>query len=516
VKNVSAGVPIFWNPSKDNQNGGIEMRDIESDVVIIGCGIAGSVAAITAHDSGAKALILEKMPNAGGNCPITMGNILTPTKMEFVDYLEALSFKTTEREILETFVKVAIGNADWVRKMGGEVILYHPLSATYPLVETGPGFPQVKHSEYMVKYNVKGARGEGSGGERLWNLVRTNLEQRSIEIMTNTDVKEVVKSQKGEVVGVLAESQGKGISVNARKAVILASGGYANDAATKWDFYHAKPLLFLGSPANTGDGIRLGQKVGAALWHMTNMISTIGFKAPEYEAAFGICFHDRDFIYVDKYGKRYIDEIGVEVHEFGREMGFFDTQRIEYPRIPTWVIFGEQCRRKGPLNTGAVGYNRKLYKWSKDNAAEISKGWIVQAQSVSELANKISVDEINLENTIKKYNGSCKTGKDPDFGRAEKYLVAIEAPYYAIQISPALYCTQGGPRRDKDARVLDPDAKPIPRLYEAGELGSITGGLYQGGNSLSECIVFGRIAGRNAAAEKDLTQAGHPERGNRR
>ena len=171
------------------------MKEIESDVVVIGGGIAGCVAAITAHDNGATALVLEKMPDPGGNCPITMGNILTPTKMEFVDYLETLSFKTTEREVLGTFVKVALNNAEWIRKMGGEVIEYHPLGATYPLVERGPGFPQVKHAEHMVKYNVKGSRGEGSGGQRLWNLVKRNLEQRSIGIMTHTNVKEILKNE---------------------------------------------------------------------------------------------------------------------------------------------------------------------------------------------------------------------------------------------------------------------------------------------------------------------------------
>ena len=479
------------------------MENIECDVLIVGAGTSGSVAAITAHDSGAKVLVLEKMPVAGGNCPITGGNMLTPTKMEFVDYLETLSFRTTERDILETFVKAAMDNGEWIRKMGGEVVVFKPLQVGHPGLEAGPGFPQVKHSEYMVKYNVKGTEDEGPPGQRLWNLLKTNLEQRSIEIMVDTDVKEIVKDQKGEVCGVVAESKGKRVSMKSKKAVILACGGYENDPTTKWDFYPAKPIHSLGSPGNTGDGIRLGQKAGAALWHMTNMASTIGFKAPEYEAAFSICFFSEDFIYVDRYGKRFIDEIGVEVHEFGREMSYFDTRRIEYPRIPTWSIFGEQTRRRGPLNTGTVGYNRTLYKWSPDNSAEIAKGWIIQAKSIAELANRISVDGVNLENTIERYNESCKLGNDPEFCRAKENLMAIEGPpYYAIQIWPVLYCTQGGPRRDKDARVLDPDGKPIPRLYEAGELGSVTGGLYQGGNSLAECIVFGQIAGRNAANEK--------------
>ncbi len=480
------------------------MNDLVYDVLIVGGGIAGAVSAITAHDEGAEVLILEKKSELGGNCPITMGNILTPTKKDFVDYLEALSLKTTPREVFETFVDEALHNAEWVRQMGGEVIEYHPHGGTFPLVEQGPGFPNVRSSEYMVKYNVKGSKGEGSGGERLWNLVRRNLDQRSVDIMTETSVKEINKNEKGEVEGVVAETQGKQVFVKVRKAVILACGGYSNDPDTKWDFYPAKPVHFLGDPAGTGDGIKLGQKAGASLWHMTNMVSTIGFKAPEYEASFGICFHDKDFIYVDKHGRRYVDEASVEVHEFGREMAHLDTRVVEFPRLPTFAIFGEKCRTKGPLNTGAVGYNRNLYKWSRDNSEEVARGWIVKAENVSELAEKISVDEDSLQETVSKYNEYCKNGKDPEFNRPGKYLEPLSSPFYSIPIYPVLFCTQGGPRRDKEARVLDPDGRPIPRLYEAGELGSITGGLYQGGNSLSECIVFGKIAGRNAAGERPL------------
>jgi len=156
-----------------------------------------------------------------------------------------------------------------------------------------------------------------------------------------------------------------------------------------------------------------------------------------------------------------------------------------------------------PLYTGATGFNRDLYKWSEDNSAEIARGWIAQARTIAELADRISVDRPNLEETIAKYNEYCRAGQDPEFGRARENLTAIEGPpYYAIELWPSLLNTQGGPRRDKEARVVDPDGKPIPRLYAAGELGSIWGFLYQGANNIGECIVFGQIAGRNAAAEE--------------
>ena len=106
------------------------------------------------------------------------------------------------------------------------------------------------------------------------------------------------------------------------------------------------------------------------------------------------------------------------------------------------------------------------------------------------------------ENTIRRYNEYCKVGKDADFGRSKEDLRVLEPPFHAIRLWPAFVNTQGGPRRDKESRVLDPEGHPIPRLYAAGELGSIWGYLYQGACNITEALVFGRIAGENAAAEK--------------
>ena len=74
-------------------------------------------------------------------------------------------------------------------------------------------------------------------------------------------------------------------------------------------------------------------------------------------------------------------------------------------------------------------------------------------------------------------------------------------PYYAVEMSPSMLNTQGGPRRNERAQIVRPDGTPIPRLYSAGELGSIYSYLYQGTGNIGECLAFGRIAGRNAAAE---------------
>lgn len=211
---------------------------------------------------------------------------------------------------------------------------------------------------------------------------------------------------------------------------------------------------------------------------------------------------------MNRRGKRFCDETRPELHDAWRVASWVDSgedvRSLCYPNIPAYGVFDDVTRRKGPLTrtNNPMGYNRD-YKWSPDNSKEITKGWITQADTIRELAGKISVDEYSLEETVKKYNEGCKAGADTDFGRTKETMRPIEAPpFCAIELWPSLLNTQGGPRRDKQARVVDYVGKPIPRLYAAGELGSIWGFLYNGGGNLAECLAFGRIAGRNAAAEK--------------
>lgn len=481
---MSAMVPKKW--------------DMESDVVVMGYGAAGAVAAITAHDNGASVLVLEKMPSGGGNSRVSGGNILVPQAMEFLEYLDTLSYGTVEREIIETFVTNAMKNGDWIREMGGDYTIL-----TAPGRMGGPGFPEVPHSQHMVKINVKGDASEGPASARLWNFLSGNVERREIQVLTSTPAKELIKDQRGRIVGITAQRGRRTLAIKAKRAVIMTCGGFQADEALKWDYLPVKPIRFLGNPGNSGDGIRMVQKIGAALWHMTGLACSIGFQAPGYEAGFGIRFRDPGYIYVDKYGKRYIDEPGIEGHEFWRAATLLDTEHVEFPRLPVHAIFDDKTRQGGPLYAGTGGFNRDLYKWSADNSGEIAKGWIVQASSIGELADRISVDRSNLEATIAKYNEYCAEGQDPEFGRRRANLRAIDvAPYYSIDLWPSLLNTQGGPRRDKEARVLDPDGNPIPRLYSAGEFGSIWGFMYQGAGNLGECFVFGQIAGRNAAAQK--------------
>jgi succinate dehydrogenase/fumarate reductase flavoprotein subunit len=196
------------------------------------------------------------------------------------------------------------------------------------------------------------------------------------------------------------------------------------------------------------------------------------------------------------------------------EILFFDHERAEYRNLPAYMVFDETYRRKGPVASrrehfqemwgGPVGYPsiHKIYEWSRDNQAEIDQGWVFQAGTLADLAGKIGADAPALEETVRNFNGACREGRDPQFGRPGKSLAPLETPpYYAVELALTLVNTQGGPKHNKDCQVLDFSNQAIPRLYAAGELGSFFGFLYQGGSNYPEAWAFGQIAGRKAAAE---------------
>jgi hypothetical protein len=185
-----------------------------------------------------------------------------------------------------------------------------------------------------------------------------------------------------------------------------------------------------------------------------------------------------------------------------------------YSRIPTYLVFDETARKAGSVWESFQGTGREMLPaelggftaWSKDNISEIEKGWIKKGDTPEALAAAIGapMDAALLKASVEAYNGYCAAGKDPEFNRSAQSLKPLETPpYYAVALYPGLVCTHGGARRNGKAQILDPDQKPIPRLYSAGIFGAVIGRIYSifGGN-VGECCAFGRIAGMNAAAEK--------------
>jgi succinate dehydrogenase/fumarate reductase flavoprotein subunit len=186
----------------------------------------------------------------------------------------------------------------------------------------------------------------------------------------------------------------------------------------------------------------------------------------------------------------------------GKMLLQFDPVRGEYPRIPSYIIFDETTRASGPICHIRGGYNRR-FEWSQDNSEEIERGWIQRADTIPGLATQLGLDADVLASTVDRYNAHCRAGNDADFGRTDGLQALDAPPFCAIKAEPCLLNTQGGPRRDARARILDVFGEPIPGLFGAGELGSIWSSLYPGSGNISEALIFGRIAGREAASASE-------------
>jgi len=302
--------------------------------------------------------------------------------------------------------------------------------------------------------------------------------------------------------------------VKAGKAVILCTGPFDFNDAMVRDYLRPYPLKFAGWKFNTGDGIPMATKVGAKLWHMNGLC---GYYCPWFEEgkAGYLIFGARkpSWMYCDKYGKRFANESKLMEHNFWKHMVEIDETGLGFSRNPGWIVFDETARKAGPVATTYTDWLPEglggAPAFSNDNSSEIARGWIIKGDTLKELAEKTGMKEDNLKAEIDRINQAVANGSPDKFGRATKGFLGVigawdNGPYYAMKLYVGGISTMGGPERNEKGQVMGYDGKPVPRLYEAGVLGSIWGDHYgpAGANVGISVLAGGRIAGRNAAAEK--------------
>jgi succinate dehydrogenase/fumarate reductase flavoprotein subunit len=497
-----AGVPETW--------------DEEADVVVVGYGGAGTAAAIEAHDAGATVLVLEKAPIEGGGSTRISGANMTVTEdpASAADYLYAASFGTTSMEVCEAWAAGIAEIPGWLDKLEVE---WTPIPQRGFF--WGADFPNLPGAASLTSIVVTGS------GPALFKKTDEFVKANGIELLLDTQAKRLVQDpETKEILGVLAESQGEPIAVKAKKAVILSSGGFECNEEMVSNYLRPAPLKSVAWRFNTGDGIRMAQAVGAGLWHM-NIVCSSGQAAvvPGTGIPFyGLSLKTNNFIWVDRYGERFTAEKpGPHAHRTFMIYDVWDWSDQQkdtgYKVIPSYFIFDETARLAGPISSetatydhGNIGLAEELggapEPWSDDNSREIEKGWIKTGATIEELADAIGedIDPAKLTATIAKYNQYCAGQNDPDFHRDPETLLPIEtSPYYALEVYPGIFNTLGGPMKNGMAQVLDVDHEVIPRLYTAGTISSSCGHTYSTfGFNISDNIVFGRIAGENAAAEE--------------
>ncbi|TPE47121.1 FAD-dependent oxidoreductase [Amaricoccus solimangrovi] len=485
------------------------MAENEYDVVIVGYGGAGAAAAIEAADAGGSVLVIEKFGDGGGTTRMAGGNIRSVLDAEkMIDHFHALCDGTTDRESVVAHVEGLARLPDWIERRGGlmrsdpseKLGAPRKSGPPYPGATPGTGFPGVVGADGIgLRYRwPKNPRNGLSRGAAAWAMLAENVGSRKIDVITETAVKRLNRDGfSGRVTGLVAEQGGKEIEVRAKQGIVLSSGGFSWNPELMRQWLGVAVHSAAPPHRNTGEGIVMAQAVGAALWHMSGVVMSMGIAVPEYEATFSFHIKERGFIMVDRLGKRFCDESKLAGHSGGLLLDGRDHHAALRRRLPSYVIFDEATRLAGPIIATERGFNTDA-GWSEDNSMPIEKGWITSASSIAELAAKLDLPADALAETIDSYNRGIETGADP-FGRGAANAAPIEkGPFYGVAVWPTLYNTQGGPRRTARGEIVDPWGAPIPGLFGAGELGSIFNTLYPGGVNYGEAFVSGRVAGAAA------------------
>lgn len=446
---------------------GGDPNDKSYDIVVVGSGGAGLASAIRAHDLGASVVVVEKMPVIGGNTnKASAGMNAAETKFQklkgIVDskdlfYKETLAGGKNKNnpELLRYFVENAPDAIDWLDENGIE------LSG----ITTTGGM--------SIDRTHRPASGAAVGGFLISGLVK-NLNKRGIEVMLDTNVTEIV-TENHKVVGVkVVEEDGTNYIIKA-KAVVIATGGFsANREMVEKYRPDLKGFVTTNHKGATGSGIMILEKLGAGTVDMGEIqIHPTVEQTTSYLISESI--RGGGAILVSQEGKRFVNELDT------RDKVSADI--IKLPEHYSYILFDQQVREE----------NKAVEEY-------VSNDLVVQADSIAELANKLSIDVNNLSKTIERYNQFVMNKQDEDFGRTTGMRHPINtAPFYAIKIAPGVHHTMGGVTINTETQVLDNDKHVIKGVFAAGEVvGGVHGANRIGGNAVADIIIFGMQAGKKA------------------
>jgi fumarate reductase flavoprotein subunit len=471
---------------------------IETDVVVIGAGASGLAAALTAAEGGARVILFEKQRSMGGSSNFFEGVFAVESDMQqhnYITYSRNQAFKNlmeyshwrANARLVRAFVNESAETIAWLQKQGVEFI------------EAGINMPDAPRTYHVVK----------GTGEAVVKTLATRAKEKGVDIRTATPVKKILRED-DRITGVIAETEaGEEIRV-AAKAVMVASGGYANNKEwiKKYTGYDLDVnLIPLGNVDKVGDGIRMTWEVGAAE-EGTDVLELfrVGPMGPEFpmKGPLQVVAAQPD-LWVDSHGERFCDE----------GIAFYDTSvgnvNARYKEGYTFSIFDESIKQhllehgidrnfawENLPGTRPVDFDREL-----NAALERGTTELFVADSVAELAEKIEIDPAVLNATVDEYNSFCEKGRDDLFAKDQKYLRPLKGPkYYAIRARTIFLGTLGGIKINHNIEVVDKKDRAIPGLYAGGyDAGGMWGDSYPiniaSGASSAFALNSGRIAGKN-------------------
>ncbi len=440
--------------------------DITTDVVVVGGGGSGLSAAIAAREKGANVILLEKMLMLGGNTNYATAGINAAN----TDLQKKLGIEDSAELFYNDTMKGGKNknNPELVKKLttdSSNIINW--------LTERGADLSEVVFTGGQSAKRTHRPAGGQAVGPVIVDALAETAEKDGIDVRTESEVVKIIKTG-DKVTGVEVKHKGETYKINA-KAVVMATGGFGANAAMVAEYNPAlKGFGSTNSPAITGEGIKMVNSVGGALVDM-NEIQTHPTVVHNNTTMITEAVRGEGAILVNREGKRFINELETR--------DVVSKAELEQTGKSAFLIFDQSIRE----NLGAInGYvKRKL---------------AVEEFTLEELAQKVGIDGKTLVKTMETYNGYVKAGTDKDFGKTVLPRELVKAPFYAIEVSPAVHHTMGGVRINTKAQVLTADGKVIPGLYAAGEItGGVHGANRIGGNAVTDITVYGKTAGENAA-----------------
>ena len=479
--------------------------DAEYDVVVLGMGFAGMVSAMEAADNGAAVLLCEKMEEgkAGGNSKVcgqsfACGDDDPDATMQY--YTAMAAGRKYPEGVLEVITNGVAGMKNTIADKYGfnidEFMSFTGLPVVGNISPEYPSFPGADKISLVVAH-------QGMSDSFLFQSMKSRLVDNSadkIDVWYATPGEELIQDPvSGAVIGVKVSRNGEERNVRALNGVCICTGGFENDTQMVQDYLGLIDYAVIGGLYNTGDGIKMAQKVGARLWHMSAFEGGLGmmgcgYYTPEGANAIQISvlqetpMNTGATIVVGDWGNRYQNESAPVLHgHMSDHNGIWENPK--YPQH-SWIIWDK-------TQMDVINGTEGLFD---PNYADT----VTECATVADAAAVIGCTADDLQFTIDTFNDYATTGIDLAWNRPAETMRAFDGTaYYVMPLKANLLNTQGGPERNTDAQIVGMDGEPIPHLYSAGECGGITTCMYQGGTNVAECFIMGQLAGANAAAAKD-------------
>ncbi len=477
LKNAGADKSMLKVLGADGANANKEAVEETYDVVVVGAGGAGFAAAIEAKEAGANVVIIEKLPMVGGNTLLSGGEMAVPNNWiqeeegikdsveEFKEDILVGGGNIADEALVQVLADNALDAAEWLRDEVGVVF-------EDELMQFGG-------------HNIKRSLiPKDATGVSIINPQKEKAEALKIPILLETEATELIEDA-GKIVGVKAESKDKSYTFNTNKAVILTTGGFGSNIEMRKQ-YNAdidEKILSTNTVGSTGDGIIMGQKVGADLVGMEH-IQTYPICDPIVGTLlyFGDSRMYGHAILVNKEGERFVEEL--ERRDVISMAIKDQTDSVAYQLID-----------EVGLKESKLVENHK-----KEMDYLLEEGLLVKADTLEEAAKFFGIDAVKMKETVDNYNKYVADGKDLEFNKRLLTNPIQEGPFYLMKAAPAVHHTMGGLKINTDAQVINTDGNVIEGLYAAGELtGGIHGTNRLGSSAITDIIVYGRIAGQNAS-----------------